>query len=700
VTIKALLNPRSVAVLGASERASVGRGMVEALQRIGFDGAIYPINPKYTSVAGRNCYASLRELPQPPDVVSFCIRNDGVLENLRAAADHGAHAAVVYDGGFAELGSDGEKLQAEIAGICREAGMSLCGPNCMGVLNPPARSTTFKQEVRNPEALIGNVALISQSGSVAASLLADLRRFGFSLVVSSGNEAVNDTASYIDFAIDDPSTKVIATFTESVRNPDRYIAALDRAADKGKPVVVLKVGRSERVRAAITGHTGGLAGESRVFSEILKAHRAIEVEDLDEFTEVLAVCQGRRWPAGSGINVVTTSGGQAELILDVATSAGIPLHPLSITTRAAVERDVGRISGDGNPLDAWGRGDFRSTMPQALRLLSDNPATDAIVFCSSDSVDNQALGRPGREEDYARLFAEASAKSTKPHYFMSMRPGVMHSGQIRVLAEAGVAVIGGTRQGLGAIERLARWNTPLSPARATKAAPSPELATQRRTIHEYDAKRILAGYGLPVTRETLVTSLQEAISAATTIGYPVVLKGISDGIPHKSEHGLVAIGLGDEQALVAAFDEMQRRVAALGTPIAGYLVQEMIGDGVEVFAGVSRDPHFGLTIAFGMGGVGVEMLRDFALRPVPLRDGDAEAMIAETRGAALLGAFRGRKAADTAALAQCLYALSDFAAANSDRIQEIDLNPIKARTKGCVIVDALIVPRQFQEKTA
>jgi acyl-CoA synthetase (NDP forming) len=694
VTIKALLNPRSVAVLGASERASVGRGMVEALERIGFSGAIYPINPKYTSVAGRNCYASFRELPAPPDVVSFCIRSDGILENLRAAAEHRARAAVIYDGGFAEIGHEGEAMQREIAGICRDAGMSLCGPNCMGVLNPPARSTTFKQEVRDPEALIGNIALISQSGSVAASLLADLRRFGFSLVVSSGNEAVNGTASYIDFAVDDPSTKVIATFTESVRDPDRYIAALDRAAAKGKPVIVLKVGRSERVRAAITGHTGGLAGESRVFSEIRKAHRAIEVEDLDEFTEVLAVCQGTRWPTGNGINVVTTSGGQAELILDVATSAGIPLRPLPSATREAVERDVGRVTGDGNPLDAWGRGDFRTTTPEALRLLSENPATDAIVFCSSDSVDNQALGRPGREEDYAKLFAAAAARSSKPHYFMSMRPGVLHNGQISILAEAGVAVIGGTRQGLGAIERLARWNTPLPPKRVSNAMPSPALVTDRRTINEFDAKTILAGYGLPVTRETFVASPDAAVAAAKAIGYPVVLKVVADDIPHKSEHGLVTVGLRDEQMLLAAFGDMQQRVAALGTPIAGYLVQKMVTDGVEVFAGVSRDPHFGLTIAFGMGGVGVEVLRDFALRPVPLREGDAEAMIEETRGAALLGAFRGRPAADKAALAQCLYALSDFAAANGECIEEIDLNPIKARATGCVIIDALIVPRR------
>src|SRR5262245_18331330 len=228
-------------------------------------------------------------------------------------------------------------MQMAITGICREAGISLCGPNCMGALNPQARSTTFKQEVRNPQALVGNVALISQSGSVAASLLADLRRFGFSLVVSSGNEAVNDTASYIDFAVDDPNTTVIATFTETVRDPERYVAALDRAADKGEPVVVLKVGRSERVRAAITGHTGGLAGESRFFSEVLKAHHAIEVEDLDELIEVLALCLGKRWPKGSGIYVVSTSGGQAELILDVATGAGIALPPLPAAAREVIE---------------------------------------------------------------------------------------------------------------------------------------------------------------------------------------------------------------------------------------------------------------------------------------------------------------------------------------------------------------------------
>jgi acyl-CoA synthetase (NDP forming) len=487
---------------------------------------------------------------------------------------------------------------------------------------------------------------------------------------------------------------VIATFTETVRDPERYVAALDRAADKGKPVIVLKVGRSERTRAAIVSHTGGLAGESRVFSEVLRAHRAIEVDDLDALTELLAVTQGRRWPSRSGTNVVTTSGGQTELVLDVATAAGLDLAPLPPAARAAIEKDVGRISGDGNPLDAWGGGAFEVTTPAALRILSENPATESIVFSCSDSTDAMALGKAGREAGYARLFAECAGASSKPHYFMAMRPGILHQEQVDILKAAGVPVIGGTRQGLGAIEKLSQWAVPRQSKPPQYTQPCPALEQARATFNEFDAKAMLKSYGIPVTREQLVTTAQELGVAAKAIGFPVVLKVVSDDIPHKSEHGLVAIGIANEASLFAAYSEMQRRVAALGHPVQGYVVQEMITDGIEVFAGVARDPDFGLTIAFGLGGVGIEVLRDFSLRMLPLRDGDAEAMIAQTRGAALLRGFRGRPAADLAALAQCLYALSDFAQANAERIQEVDLNPIMARASGCVVVDALIVPRK------
>ena len=284
--IDPLVKPRSVAIVGATDRVSPARSVIELLGAIGFTGAIYPVNPKYQTVLNHVCYPSIADLPEAPDVVVFSVRKTLIPDQLRRAVDRGARAAVIYDSGFAELGAEGAALQEEIAGLCREAGMPVCGPNCMGILNPAARVTTYKQTIMKPEELAGNVGLVSQSGSVCIAILSDLRRFGVSLSVSAGNEAVTRTVDYLDYLIDDPATKVIATFTETVREPGRYIAALDRAADAGKPLVVLKVGRTERTQRAITSHTGGLAGELRVFSELLRAHRAIEVSDLDEMTEM------------------------------------------------------------------------------------------------------------------------------------------------------------------------------------------------------------------------------------------------------------------------------------------------------------------------------------------------------------------------------------------------------------------------------
>jgi len=700
MTLSRLADPQSIAILGASERPSPGRTLLLSLGRLGYPGRVYPINPKYPQLAGRRCFASLGDLPEAPDVVALCVSADNMLEHMRALADRGAGAAVIYGGGFAERDGEGRKIQEAIAGICRETGISLCGPNCMGVLNPQARSTTYIYEVRAPEGLAGNVGLVSQSGSIGNGMLSDVRRFGFSLVASTGNEAVTDTAAFIDYLIDDPMTRVIATFTETVRSPERYVAALDRAAANGKPVVVLKVGQSERARHAITSHTGGLAGESRVFSELLRAHRAIEVKDMDELTEVLAVCQGQKWPRGRRTAVITGSGGQAELILDVATAAGLDLPPLSVEDRQSVETVLGQITGDGNPLDSWGNGNWRLNMPHALATLNANSDHDSIALCQ-DNSESQPMVSQDRLLDEAQLLVEAAAKSDKPHYFMNTRPGVMNLTQVAYLAQHGIPQIGGARQGLGAIDRVARYMVGLPPLRSSRHSgekPSTLMTSgERRIISEFDAKRLLQPYGLRVTQERLTQSLDEAQAAAADIGFPVVLKIVSDDIPHKSEYGLVIVSIRSEAALAQAWQLLAQRLAEIGRPVAvdGYLVQEFVGDGIEVFGGISRDPDFGLAIAFGMGGVGIEVMKDFALRLLPLRQGDIEAMIAETKGAALLAPYRGGPGADVPSLIECLYGLADFAQKHSDLIAEIDLNPIKVlpQGKGCVVVDALIVLR-------
>jgi len=458
------------------------------------------------------------------------------------------------------------------------------------------------------------------------------------------------------------------------------------------------VGRSERSARAISSHTGGLAGEGRVFSEVLRRHRAIEVRDLEEMTEVLACCQGSRWPKGRNIGVVTASGGQAELILDIAADLGLSLPPLSDAGKEEVARVIGPVSGDGNPLDAWGNGKFQINMPHGINVMAKEPGIDAVVLIS-DTNDGQPMA-PTR---YTGFLADAAKSTDRPCYFMNSRHGLFRREFMEKLRESDVAMISGIKPGLGAIDRLARWNAPPPAPRTPRNVAAVDPATlntgktaARHSINEVDAKRLLADAGLPVVPERLVTGAASAQEAAQAIGYPVVLKAVSDDIPHKTELGLVAVGLRDATALAAAFAAMKGRVDALPKPPRelAWTVQKMVTGGIEVFAGVSRDPDFGLTLAFGLGGIMIDVLKEFGLRTLPLRAGDAEAMLAGTRAAKVLAGVRGAPAADAPAVVDCLYGLADFAWANRDWIAEIDLNPIIVLPKsgGCVIVDALIVP--------
>ena len=697
--LERLLRPDSIAVYGASENRGPGRRILEMLDKFGYGGSVYPVNPRYETVLGKRCYAKLEEIPEGIDAIVFCVNHRLVVEPFRIAADRGYGAAVVLDGGFAEVGGEGRRRQDELEAAARGAGMAVCGPNCMGVLSPHHRASLYTSNLLYPEKLPGNVAIVTQSGSIAIGLLSDCRRFGFSHVVSTGNEAVTTTAEFIEYLADDPDTRVIATFTETVRDPERYVAALDKAADRGKPVVVLKVGRNDRTRRAITSHTGGLAGEARVFSEVLKRHRAIEVGDMDELTEVLACCQGERWPTGPKMGVLTASGGQAELILDVAGAAGLRLLPLSEAGRREAERVIGPLTGDGNPLDAWGDGKFDVNIPHGLKVLEDEPDVDSIVMVSDSRDDSPMV--PTR---YTQYLAETAGRTAKPCFFMNTRPGLFRQEFADALRAAGVPTIGGARQGLGAVDRLARWSVP-RPELLPEPPPSARVASflangnrRRSRLNEVDSKRLLREAGLPVVREEVALSREEAMEAARAMGYPVVLKVASDDIAHKSDLALVATGLADEAATARAFDDMAATLERLSPPPsdAVFIVQPMIGDAVEFFMGVSRDPDFGLVLAFGLGGVLVEIFDDVAFRPLPLCDGDVNFMIAETRCRRLLGGVRGQAPRDVQAVRECLTALGEFAWAERDSVAEIDLNPVMSlpRGQGCLVVDALIIPRE------
>lgn len=465
--LDALFRPQSIVIVGASEKPTIGRRLMMSLDRIGFRGTIFPVNPNYPIVLGHPCWPNLAELPEAPDAAILCLGHERVLGAIEAAARRGVKAAVIYDGGFAERGEDGRRLQARIAAICTEAGIALCGPNCMGVLSPHHPSTSYLQELRDPAGLAGNVGIVAQSGAFCVSLLTDIRRFGFSHVVSSGNEAVLNAADYLDYLADDPRTEIIGAFIETIRQPERFAAALDRAATNGKPVVVLKVGLTGRTRQAVASHTGGEAGDSAAASELLRAHHAIEVADLTELTEMLAAFQGWKPPAGRRIGIVTSSGGLAEVILDLA-APDLLLPPLSAAAKTEIEGRIGPVTGDGNPLDAWGSGTFTANLPQALALFDASPDHDLVALCR-DGEDGQPFDTPGLARIYLDLFAAAVAKSAKPHFLLHTRPGVMDREQIAQLRGLGIPVVGGLREGLRAVDRLARWALAQDPQPRSKA---------------------------------------------------------------------------------------------------------------------------------------------------------------------------------------------------------------------------------------
>ena len=703
-SIEAMLAPRSIAIFGATERAGApSRRIIETLVKLNYAGEIYPIHPTSEKVLGLKCYPSLAEVPGDIDVAGFTIAANQTPDAVRQAAAKGVKAGIIY-GGIRDATEKMSipQIRAAIVETARGAGMALCGPNCMGVLNPVHRSSMYLGVIMDDSRWAGNVGLVTHSGSVTIGMLGDVRRYGFSHVISSGEESVTTADRYIEALIDDPHTEVIALFLESIRNVAGFTAALDRAQRVGKPVVALKIGRSTLAREAAVGHTGSVAGDGRVYSALMARHGGIEATSLEELAEVVACAQARRRPKGTRVGIITASGGQVEMILDEAEGAGYQLPPLSAAERADAERVIGPISGTGNPLDAWGNGDYSKTLAHGFDVMARKPDIDCVVLVS-DTNDGQVMA-PTRYTDH---FLATSERSDKPFFFMNTRSGLMRMELVEKFKGTGVGMVTGVRQGLGALGRMGRWaqHRPPGPplavdTRSADAALAAALDRPRPTINEVDAKVILRALGLKTVDDHIVASAKAAADAADKVGYPVVLKVASDAIPHRSEHGLVSVGLRTREAVAAAFEDHAARVKALDTRGAAvrHVVQPMAAPGVEVIVGVSRDPELGPYLMFGAGGVLVELIEDAVVRPLPLHPGDAGAMVKAAKVARLLEGYRGRPAADAEALVSMLERVAAFAWANRAHILEIDLNPVFVAPsgKGCTIADALIVPRRLE----
>lgn len=689
----ALLSPRSVAVVGVSTRDSAGNRVFRGLRDGGFPGEIHQINPKYAELNGAPCHPSLAALPAPPDAVFIAVAAANVEAVLRDAADTGVKAAIVNASGFSDAGAEGLARQDRLAAIAREAGMVLCGPNNMGLANVAGNVIlwTGRSPLRPAR---GPIALVSQSGSVAIALSTEPRG-GFSHIITVGNEAVSTLADYVDALVDDDNAGVIALYIETIRDPRRFAAAALRAAERGKPVIVLKAGRSAQGGAMVASHSGALAGEDATY-EAFFAHLGImRAADMDELMELAILCAAHpEPPAAPGVAAVTVSGGEGALLADLAEAAGLALPPLSPAAKAQV-RDLYPATARDNPVDAYGLGWDGSLFGTLLETLMTEPGVGTILA---------AVDAPGTDPNGGRTAIDIAAT-----YGAFLRAGKVPEGTRLVLAnntapcgpnpkvkalldEAGLPYLAGMRTALGALSPWSRRRPAPALARSPAAASAPNLLE----AGEAERYALLGEAGVPMAPTRVAASEAAALAIADELGYPVVLKGLLAAMPHKSEHGLVHLALADADALSRAYRETAATLSRYaGASDAGEIVvQPMTGKAVQLYVGARHAGEFGVTIIVGVGGVLVELLNDVSVRIGPVDEASAHEMLAETTAGRLLAGVRGAPPSDVAAAAAAIARFSELTAGMGADIAAVEINPLMVLERGHGVVGVdLVVER-------
>jgi acetate---CoA ligase (ADP-forming) len=687
-----LLSPRSIAVIGASERPeAIGTRVIRNLRTMNFPGVIYPVNPRYSTLGDLQCYPSLAALPQTVDAAFIAIPSSGGPEMLQQAADAGIPAVFINANGYADGDEAGQVLQRDLTRIAWQHNIAVAGPNNLGLINVLDSKAMWTPLYFAP-VKPGPVAVISQSGSIALILAEDERKLGFSYLITTGNEAVVTVADYLLHVASDDRVGVILLFLETVRDPALFTRAARIALASGKRIIALKLGRSETGRALVQAHTGSLAGEDRLYDAYFRALGILSVRDLDEMLETAVLLAANRTPPPTRHFVpVTLSGGEAALMADIGAALGIDYATLAPETLARLRPAFPPYSSIGNPLDAWGLGFNAERFRIVLQALLDDPQIGTIGF----SVD--APGQGGGDVPYACIMAEAcvAATTNKRLVFFNNTAGTGVNAEVRaILDRARIPYLSGMRTALAAIARLIDTATTVPPLiDAPPAGALPEAETARFAA--------LREAGVPMVAAEPVHSMKEAIAAAERIGFPVAMKGVAAHLPHKSDLGLVRLGLADAASVAAAYHVLRAMLLAHATADAAgtVVVQAMAPDGVELIVGINNQPGFGSFVLVGPGGVLVEISKQASVRLGPVDIATARAMLHETAAGALLAGVRGRPRCDIDAAAAAIAAFSRFGAAHLGRYSALEINPLIVGPRGAVGVDLLIEPIRTTAET-
>jgi acyl-CoA synthetase (NDP forming) len=717
IDLRPLFAPRSIAVVGASARGGIARTVRDNLVVMGSETRCHFINPRYDELLGQPCYPSLDALPELPDTVLVALNPLRAAAVVEEAALAGVPAVIVPGGGVVEGGEAAARMQREVREIAIRHGMALLGPNCMGVFDLTTNSATYIGDI-NPWLPRGGVAGIAQSGSVTDAFIQSGSRIGFSRIIGCGSEVVLDTCDFLAYCLDDPETTAVILFLEGFKRPERFLALADRALAMGKPIMVVKVGRSAQAQAAAIAHSGSLAGEDRATDAALAAAGVIRCGDLDELletAELVAGCQrlGRRVGRGR-TGVVTVSTGEASLIADLASRTGIDLPSVTPAARDRLLRDLPTLGYIGNPLDPWGATEPAAAYAAAFGAFAESGAYDVLAIVH----DFPYRSLPSEIETATEvtdqlLRATVDRPDLLPVYvsLTSGEPPAETKAQLE--AAGGVPILRGALEAFTAIAAVARWEARRD-ARREGGGPRrkawPKLAADRTrwggeppaaitvtptttVLSERESLELVSAAGIPVTALREATDANSAVVAAREFGLRVALKLDATGLTHKSDVGAIRLGLSGDTEVAAVADELLalgETLAATGVSVRGLIVEPMASPGLELIVGLNRDPDFGPLVVVGLGGVLAEVLDDVVIRLAPVTSDEATAMLDDLRGARLLDGVRGRPAADRAAIAAIIVAVAQLGVDRPD-IAAIDLNPVISGLAETIAVDALVV---------
>ncbi|AOY96309.1 CoA-binding protein [Cupriavidus sp. USMAA2-4] len=691
-----ILAPASIAIVGASaDPRSFGGFVLDNLERFGYAGAVHLVSRSSTEINGRPCVKTVDALPQGIDLAVLAIPEAGVLDAVRGLAARGTHAAVLFASGYAEAGETGRVKQEELARVARDSGILLLGPNCMGFTNfEVGVPVTFEPLAPQPAAGRAGVGVVAQSGAMAANVRDALSGRGLPLtaVVSTGNEAVLGLEDVLAHYIADAQTRVIAVYAEQVRRPQTFLRLARQAREAGKPVVMLMPGRSARAREAAQSHTGALAGDHATASAALAREAVVLVDSLDELFDAAAILLRFPVPPSGGPAFMTGSGAMKNIALDFCDALDLDLPALGEQTTARLQAMLPAYAVAENPLD------YTTISVRQPGLVGEL----LLAMLADDNIGSIVLSIPAgptvAQRDKAEHIVPALARAEKPAVLVvTGDAGPIEPFFVDAIRASGVPFFRSPDRALRALRRVTAYGEALQRARRANqvdpvavALPAPRPPSG--VFAEYQGKAWLAAAGVAVPAGGLAQSVEDAATIAASLGYPVVIKAQASELPHKSDVGGVIIGLGDEAALRAGWQQLQDNVARHrpGLRLDGVLVEKMGERGLELVVGARRDAGWGPVVLVGLGGIWIEALEDVRLLPADLAEEDIVTELGRLKAASLLRGIRGAAAVDVRAIARVVALIGTQMRANP-AILEIDVNPLLAYPDRVLALDALVV---------